>query len=203
MKIADVNNFLERYPQYELIFEFVRGTKHNVAYVRFIPKNRMTPSQAQLMARLEFGLTSYGAYGKKGFEEIDGRMFPVVAATVKRRMKGKKFAKTVLLVDSPSFLSKVKRRFRRGMTQDPEKHRIKKLKRLAYAQEELRSQGKPSRIPVAIKKPEKKEPPSLTYAQVEAQAKMLARIYARDREIWNARERAGREERVRKLRNRR
>lgn len=180
MKIAEFQALIEQYPEYELLFEHVRGSYRMGEHYRFIPQTRWTPTQAQLYARLQFTLASYHSYGSKGFDELEGEILPVVAVAVAERMKGKKYTKREPLTKSPSFWSELKRRFRKKMFQDSEKHRIKKLKRITYSEEELRPQGKPLVSTMQLKpKEEEKETPSLTYAQVGYYAKQLGEINRR------------------------
>jgi len=174
MKVSEFQAFIEKHPEYEALFEYVQGTRE---HYRFIPETRWTPTQAQLYAKLQFALASYHSYGSKGFAELEGEVLPVVAVAVAERMKGKKYAKKEPLTESPSFLSEVKRRFRRRMFQEPEKLRTKKLKRLAYGQEELRPQGEPFVLPMEVKAKEKER--TLTYAQVGYYAKQLGEINKR------------------------
>lgn len=172
MKIAEFEAFVGKYPEFEPIFEYVRGSYRMAEHYRFIPETRWTPTQAQLYTRLEFTLASYNAYGSKGFDELDGGFLPVVAVAVAKRMRGKKYTKKTPLTESPSFLSRIKKRLKRGMIQEPSKLKIKKLKRIAYGEEEFRPQGEPLRLPMEVK-PEKEKIPSLTYEQVGYYAKIL------------------------------
>lgn len=189
MKVADVLRLVEEFTEYEPLFQFVSSSYRNGDYVRF--KRKMTYSQAQLMAQLAFGVAAYDAYGSTGLVELDGVLTPCVAAAVREKTKGKKFVAKVPLWHSRSIIDKCKRLLKIVKAQ---KQPVKAPKWRAYALQSIRLQGKPISeeakiIHVNVKKPEKKKERTLTYAQVEAQAKMLARIYARDRERWNARER--------------
>lgn len=177
MKVEEYEAFIERYPEYEPLFEYVSASYRQHHHYRFIAETRWSPTQAQLYARLQFTLASYHSYGSKGFAELEGEILPVVAVAVAERMKGKKYTKKKPLTESPSFLSKVKRRFRKKMFQEPDKHRIKKLKRIVYAQEKLRPQGKPLVLPTQVK-PEEKER-TLTYNEVTYYAKQLGEINRR------------------------
>jgi len=177
MKVSEFQAFIEQYPEYELLFEYVRGSSRMGEHYRFIPETRWTPTQAQLYARLQFTLASYHSYGSKGFAELEGEILPVVAVAVAERMKGKKYGEKKPLIESASFWSKLKARFRKKMFQEPEKHRIKKLKRIAYGEEELRPQGKPLVLPMQVKAKEKER--TLTYAQVGYYAKQLGEINKR------------------------
>jgi len=178
MKVSEFQAFIEQYPKYELLFEYVRGSSRMGEHYRFIPETRWSPTQAQLYARLQFTLASYHSYGSKGFDELEGDVLPVVAVAVAERMKGKKYTTEKPLTESPTFLSKLKARFRKKMFQEPEKHRIKKLKRIAYGEEELRPQGKPLVLSTQAKPKEEKER-TLTYAQAGHYAKQLGEINRR------------------------
>ena len=179
MKVSEFQAFIEQYPEYERLFEYVRRTSRMGEHYRFIPETRWSPTQAQLYARLQFTLASYHSYGSKGFDELEGDILPVVAVAVAERMKGKKYTTKKPLIESASFWSKIKTRFRRRMFQEPEKLRVKKLKQIAHSQEELRPQGKPLILPMQVKTKEKEKEKTLTYAQVEYYAKQLAEINKR------------------------
>jgi hypothetical protein len=177
MKVPEFQAFIEQYPEYEPLFEYVSASYRQHHHYRFIPETRWSPTQAQLYARLQFTLASYHSYGSKGFAELEGNSLPVVAVAVAKRMKGKKYTEKKPLTESPSFWSELKRRFRKRMFQEPEKLRTKKLKRIAYGQEQLRPQGEALVLPIEVK-PEKKTP-SLTYAQVGYYAKQLGEMNMR------------------------
>jgi len=178
MKVEEFQAFIERYPEYEPLFEYVSASYRQHHHYRFIPETRWSPTQAQLYARLQFTLASYHSYGSKGFAELEGEILPVVAVAVAERMKGKKYGEKKPLIESASFWSKLKARFRKKMFQEPEKHRIKKLKRIAYGEEELRPQGKPLVLPMQVK-PKKEKERTLTYAQAGYYAKQLGEINRR------------------------
>jgi len=174
MNVSEFEAFIARYPEYEGLFEYVSESYRMGEHYRFIPETRWTPTQAQLYARLQFTLASYHSYGSKGFDELEGEILPVVAVAVAKRMKGKKYGERKPLIESASFWSKLKARFTKKMFQEPEKHRIKKLKRLA--EKELRPQPLVSSMQF---KPKEKETPSLTHAQVDYYARQLAEINKR------------------------
>jgi len=177
MKGSEFQEFIGQYAEYELLFEYVRGSSRMDAYYRFIPETRWTPTQAQLYAKLQFTLATYHSYGSKGFAELEGEILPVVAVAVAERMKGKKYGKKKPLIEIPSFWSKIKTRLRKKMFQEPEKHRIKKLKRIAYGEAELRPQGKPLTLPMQVEAKEKER--TLTYAQAGYYVKQLGEINKR------------------------
>jgi hypothetical protein len=177
MNVSEFEAFVAKYPEYEGLFEYVRGSRRMGEHYRFIPETRWNPTQAQLFARLEFMLASFHAYGSTGFDELDGEILPVVAVAVAERMRGKKYTTKKPLIESASFWSKLRTRFRGRMFQEPEKLRTKKLKRIAYSMEELRPQSKSSILPKQIKTEEKEK--TLMYAQVEYYAKQLHEINMR------------------------
>lgn len=178
MNVSEFEAFIAKYPEYEGLFEYVSESYRMGEHYRFIPETRWNPTQAQLFARLEFMLASFHSYGSTGFDELEGRILPVVAVAVAERMKGKKYGEKKPLIESSSFWSKLKTRFRKKMFQEPEKHRIKKLKRVAYGEEELRPQSESLVIPMQVKPKEEKER-TLTYAQVGYYAKQLGEINMR------------------------
>lgn len=91
MDAVEYHRLIRKQPELAPFFEWVRpGKDGRRGFYRVIPYVRFKPKVNQLRTMLNFGEAAHEAYGKKGFRVVEGRLLPVVAAEVKRKVKGKK-----------------------------------------------------------------------------------------------------------------
>lgn len=77
-------------PEVAPLFEWVQGSWRNRGYYRLIPRTRLDPTRAQLLARLKFAKAAYGAFGNKGLRSVGGVLMPPAARAVRDEMRAQR-----------------------------------------------------------------------------------------------------------------